>query len=206
MSLNRTFPNLRTLGWSVHRKPTFKTIVSQSVGGQESRLSLWKNPIWEFDLTYEVLSDEPNGGITALGIIMGFYLEAQGQGQDFLLNLQDLTLNPTDGPVVGQVIGVGDGATTSFQLTRSIGTFTEDVQVPNVVTALYIDDAEQDTGWDIGANGAIVFTTAPDAGVTIKADFTWYYRVRFADDALDFENFSFLLYACQQVNLIQVRT
>jgi uncharacterized protein (TIGR02217 family) len=206
MSLTSTFPKLSGLGWSVTRKPTFKTIISQAVAGQESRLTLWKNPIWEFDLTYEVLSDVPNGGITPLAVIMGFYLQAQGSGQDFLLNLQDLTLNPSDGNIVGQIIGTGDGATTGFQLTRSIGAWREDVQVPNIVSAIYVDDAEVDTGWLVGPNGVIIFAAAPAAGATIKADFSWYYRVRFADDSLDFENFSFLLYQCQQVNLLQVRT
>lgn len=207
--MNITFPaTLPGLGWSVTRKPTFKTLTQQAVGGQEARLSLWKNPLWEFELTFDYLKDVSvlNNAPTPLAVLMGFYLQAQGAGQDFLLRLADLTQNPSDGAIAGQAIGTGDGTATNFQLVRSIGAWQEDIQNPDAVSNIYVNGAEQDSGWLIAPNGIITFAAAPAAGAIITADFTWFYRVRFADDSLEFENFSFLLYQLQQLNLIQVRT
>jgi hypothetical protein len=44
-----SFPTLAGLGFSVHKKPMFSTIVAQHVSGREVRDALYQNPIWEFE-------------------------------------------------------------------------------------------------------------------------------------------------------------
>src|SRR5579862_2349234 len=46
-----SFPTLAGLGWSVHKKPVFSTVVASHVSGREVRDALYQNPIWQFELT-----------------------------------------------------------------------------------------------------------------------------------------------------------
>ena len=55
MTTPPSFPTLTGLGWSVHKKPLFSTIVAAHVSGREVRNALYQNPIWQFELTYEGL-------------------------------------------------------------------------------------------------------------------------------------------------------
>ena len=50
-------PALPGQGWSVHKKPTFATIVASHVSGREVRDALYVNPIWQFELTFDGLDE-----------------------------------------------------------------------------------------------------------------------------------------------------
>jgi uncharacterized protein (TIGR02217 family) len=52
--------------------------------------------------------------------------------------------------------------------------------------------------------GLVTFETPPPAGEAVSADFTYYFRVRFADDTAEFENFMFQLWSLRQVKLQSV--
>ena len=134
MSAPPVFPQLAGQGWSVHKKPTFSTIVASHVSGREVRDARYTNPIWQFELTFNGLdatSDGRHGGLGASSLqsLMGLYLLCQGQYGSFLY------YDPSDYAVSGQVFGTGDGATTTFQLQRSLGGFSEPISQPFTAAA-----------------------------------------------------------------------
>jgi uncharacterized protein (TIGR02217 family) len=208
------FPTLPGLGWSVSKAPRFATRIQRAVSGRELRVVDQPNPIWTWTLTYSMLRDEhdtraasgPGVGYDELRTLMGFFLQQQGAFQPFLFD------DPTDDTVSAQAIGTGNGSTTVFQLVRSMGValpgggFAEAVTAPNAVSAIYFDGIVQiASGYSIDpTTGLVTFTTPPPAAQLITADFTYYFRVRFADDTADFENFLYQLWALKQVKLQSV--
>jgi uncharacterized protein (TIGR02217 family) len=166
------------------------------------------NPIWTWTLTYTLLRDQhdtrgPNGlgaGYDELRTLAGFFLAQQGSFQAFLFD------DPTDDRTSAQAIGTGNSSATVFQLVRSFGGFTEPVTAPNAVTALYFNGVLQSASlYSVDpATGLVTFTTAPPTGQLITADFTYYFRVRFADDTAEFENFMYQLWSLNQVKLQSV--
>jgi hypothetical protein len=55
-----SFPTLAGLGWSVHKKPVFSTIVASHASGREVRDPLYQNPIWQFELTFDAMDSTAN--------------------------------------------------------------------------------------------------------------------------------------------------
>jgi uncharacterized protein (TIGR02217 family) len=208
------FPTLPGLGWSVSKAPRFATRIQRAVSGRELRVIDQPNPIWTWTLTYSLLRDEhdtraasgPGVGYDELRTLMGFFLQQQGAYQPFLLD------DPTDDQASAQAIGTGDGGTTVFQLVRTMGAalpaggFAEPITAPNAISTIYFDGVRQSTsGYSVDpATGLITFTTPPPAGQLITVDFTYYFRVRFADDSAEFENFLYQLWALKQVKLQSV--
>lgn len=215
---NLLFPKIRGLAWSITKTPTFNTDIQESLAGREVRAQNFQNPIWEFTLSYEYLSNDPRlrdeNQQTALETIVGFFLARGGQFDDFLLNESDLTGRLEDSVYSGQPIGTGDGITKSFQLVRNIGGFLEAVQNPmNQTATVYVSGAAKLQGTDYTiANGVVSFVAPPAAGTPITADFVALHRVRFdvgtsrsGKEGIEFNNFCYNLYQCKEVQLMSVR-
>jgi uncharacterized protein (TIGR02217 family) len=202
------FPALPGLGWSVTKAPRFATRVQRAVSGRELRVLDQPYPIWTWTLTYTVLRDKwdtrGSGGLGAgydeLRTLAGFFLQQQGALQPFLFD------DPTDDAVTAQPIGIGDASTSVFQLVRSMAGFAEPILAPDLVAAVYFNGVVQSaSGYAVdGATGLVNFTTPPPAGQTITADFTYWFRVRFADDTAEFDNFMYQLWQLKQVKLQSV--
>ena len=202
------FPALPGLGWSVTKAPRFATRIQKAVSGRELRVLDQPYPIWVWTLAYSMLRDKHDtrgaGGLGAgfdeLRTLAGFFLQQQGALQPFLFD------DPTDDTVTGQSIGTGNSSTTVFQLVRSFGGFSEPTVAPNTVSAIYFNGVLQSSsGYTVDpATGLVTFTTAPPTGQAITADFTYYFRVRFADDTAEFENFMYQLWQLKQVKLQSV--
>ena len=52
---------------------------------------------------------------------------------------------------------------------------------------------------DAAGPGALKFTTAPGLGVSVTADFSYYFPCRFDEDALDFEKFMSAVYSLKKM-------
>ena len=212
--MTATFPTLPGLGWSVSKAPRFATRIQRAVSGRELRVLDQPNPIWTWTLTYSMLRDQndtraasgPGVGYNELRTLMGFFLQQQGAFQPFLFD------DPSDDSASAQAIGTGDGGTTVFQLVRTMGLslpgggFAEPITAPNAVSTIYFDGVRQSvSGYSVDpATGLVNFTSPPPASQLVTADFTYYFRVRFADDSADFENFLYQLWALKQVKLQSV--
>jgi uncharacterized protein (TIGR02217 family) len=201
-------PAVPGLGWSVSKAPRFATRVQKAISGRELRVADQILPVWIWTLTYPFLRDaHDTRGQGGLGVgydelrtLAGFFLQQQGSFQPFLFD------DPTDDTVTAQAIGTGNSSATVFQLVRSFGGFTEPVVAPNAVTAIYFNGVLQSAShYSVDpATGVVTFTTAPPTGQAITADFTYYFRVRFADDTSEFENFMYQLWSLKQLKLQSV--
>ena len=208
------FPALPGLGWSVSKTPRFATRVQRAVSGRELRVLDQPNPLWSWTLTYALLRDKndtrapsgPGAGYDELRTLMGFFLQQQGAFTPFLYD------DPTDDQVTAQAIGTGNGSATIFQLVRSLGAslpgggFAEPVTAPNALAAIYFNGVRQSSSsYSLDpATGLVTFTSPPPASQLVTADFTYYFRVRVADDSADFENFLYQRWALRQVKLQSV--
>lgn len=175
---NAVFPSLIGLGWSVFRTSMWSTLRQQSASGKRMALGLWSSPIYQWDLSFDVLRSGLIMGVTYTEQqqVLGFYNARQGRLDTFLYTDAD------DNSVTGQALGTGNGVTTIFQLLRTLGGFVEPVNAPNAVTAVYLNGVLQSGGaWSVdAATGLLTFVAAPGGGVSITADFTYYFRCEFA--------------------------
>src|SRR5579863_4568731 len=197
------FPALPGLGWSVTKAPRFATRVQRAVSGRELRVLDQPYPIWTWTLIYTLLRDKwDTRGAGGLGVgydelrtLAGFFLQQQGTFQPFLFD------DPSDDAVTGQAIGSGDASTSIFQLVRNMAGFAEPITAPNTLSAVYFNGVLQSpSGYTVdAATGLVTFATAPPASEAITADFTYWFRVRFADDTAEFENFMYQLWQLKQV-------
>ena len=208
---NLLFPDLRGLAWDYTLAPMFSTGVQQATGGREVRVAFWSAPLWKISLTYSYLHDDgqhvDQNGYSELQQIAGFFLARQGQFDSFLIDLAQLTRKPLDSTVSGQPIGIGDNSTTSFQLVRNIGGYLEQVQNPAGQSAtVYVASVKKTAGTDYTiTNGMVSFASPPATGAAVTADFQWLWRVRFAQDSEEFDNFMYQLWECKKVELVSVR-
>ncbi len=207
MTTPPSFPTLAGLGFSVHKKPRFSTLVASHVSGREVRDPLFQNPIWEFELTFEGLTSEAtpsaayaNLGASSLQSLMGFFLQNQGQYGTFLY------ADPTDNTATNTQLAIGDGSTDSFTFARFMGAFLEPVGWVTAVSNVYLNGASQGSGWSLSTPNLLVFNSAPGAGVTIAATFTYAFQCRFDSDDMDFEQFMSALWKVDSLKFRSVRT
>jgi uncharacterized protein (TIGR02217 family) len=202
------FPTLPGLSWNVTKSPTFQTRVQRAVSGRELRALDYPYPLWQFTLIFDLLRDNPAAGYDELRTLMGFFMLCQGAFGTFLFR------DPSDDRVVGQEIGLGNASATVFQLQRAMGTalpgggFIEPIVAPNIVSAVYLDGITQSpTTYSVDAQtGLVTFATPPGSGLTITADYSYYFRCRFVDDSYAFENFMFQLWQLKKLTFISVRS
>lgn len=183
------FPSLIGVAFPVARQAIFSTRVQKSVSGREVRIADYPFPIWEWTLPFDYLP------AADWATLMGFILARQGAWDSFLYD------DPTDDSVTGQAIGAGDGATTAFQLVRSLGALSEPILAPELVSAVYLNGvAQASSAYSVDTStGVLSFGTAPALGVAISADFSYYFRCRFVDDGAAFEEFMNKIWRAKQV-------
>ena len=193
------FPSLAGLGWSVKRSPVWKTRAQQAISGKETRVADWSYPAWQWALTFDFL--RATSTASEFQSLAGFFNRCQGAFGTFLYADAD------DNAVTGQLLGAGDGATTAFQLVRAFGGFIEPVLAPNVVSVIYLAGvAQSPSSYSVDpTTGLLTFTAAPASDAAIAADFSYYFRCRFAEDTVDFEKFMATLYRAQKLAFVSLK-
>jgi uncharacterized protein (TIGR02217 family) len=206
MTTPPSFPTLAGLGWSVHKKPVFSTVVASHVSGREVRDALYQNPIWQFELTFDGLSSSPTSypglGANSMQALMGFFLEMQGQFGVFLYT------DPTDNTAVNtNTFATGDGSTTTFTFARFMGSFVEPVGWVTALTDVYVNGSVVSSStYSLSTPNSLVFTSAPAANATVGADFTYAFQCRFDSDDQDFEEFMSNLWKVDGIKFKSLRT
>lgn len=89
-----------------------------------------------------------------------------------------------------QVIGTGDGSTTTFALRKVYGAilpYTRTITKPVAGSVkIALDGVEQGSGWSVNnLTGVVTFATAPSSSVSVTAGFLFDVPVRFAAQRLD---------------------
>jgi len=113
-----------------------------------------------------------------------------------------------------QVIGTGDGSTSTFQLAKAYGPAgatgdslqTRLITRPQTGTVLVaVNGVPQTTGWILQPGGVIAFATAPSVGATITAGFLFDVPVRFESDKLQTSGTTFAAGEAPSVPLVEIR-
>lgn len=160
------FPETINLVYPLAVEPEFRTVVSETDGAAEQRRSKWVFPRFNVRGTARPLS------ATAANDLWNFYIARRGSAEAFWF--YDRTADAVATAWKGLYVGVGDGATTIFDLPgKSTSSRT-----------VYLDGVSQSTGFEYltgGGDGSadrVSFTVAPAAGVLITCDFTGRLRIR----------------------------
>lgn len=192
------------------KTPHFACIIQTPVSRRgEIRVTSQLYPIWDI----EIPLDWADGGERIPGslyqYLLGMWLSMSGQLSDFLYtDPNDNTIGSSEGP---QQFATGDGTTTVFQLVRPIGIGYDIVQNLNGTPVLYSQPASGGTptlisssAYTIDSQGVVTFTTAPASGVILSWTGSWYYRVRFSDDSVTFEQMMSNLWESKALKLTSV--
>lgn len=193
---NNIFPTMPGLTWNVIKTPQWKTGVQTSVSGKELRTAYRSRPIWRFSMGYEVLRG--GNGFTELQQMIAFYNLRQGAFDSFLL------LDDSDKTATTQQFGTGDGTTKTFPLLHAIQGWVEPIGYcasPQVYVAGVLKTLTTHYTTD---GASVTFVTAPTSGQALTWTGTFYYRVRFEKDMLDFDQFLKDLWQLKKCELLGV--
>lgn len=195
---NAVFPALPGLEIGVSRSPVWSTTKKPSVNGREYRSANMSYPSYAIKLSFSVLRQTT--GFTEFSDLVGFFNARQGSFDSFLWT------DPDDNSVIEQAIGVGDGATASFQLIRSFGGFVEPVFDVNSAPLISVSGVLMTVGVDyfVSATGVVTFAVAPGPGPLTWTG-TFYRRVRFAKDSAEFSKFLWNLWNLKSLELVSVK-
>lgn len=163
--------------------PGFNTNIIETDSGAEQRIQRWDQPRHMYDVAWGVKS------LADLIEVRNFYIARNGCAYAFRYN-DPLDHNSASG--VGsysntdQVIGVGDGSTTEFQLVKKYvqgpGTVTRTITKP-ITVVIAFNGINQTSGWLFdNSTGIVTFSSAPSIGVLITAGFDFDVPVRFGKE------------------------
>jgi uncharacterized protein (TIGR02217 family) len=179
----QVFPLLSGQGFWASKSPKWNTTVKSAASGRQIRGTQQGQPIWQFKVGYEYIRDRSPSQMD-LGTLFAFFNNCQGQLNDFYL------LDPFDNAVTAQQIATGDGSTTNFQLTRSVGAgspypFVEPVY--GAVTGLqaFVNGTLQTTQCQLLPLGVLNFASPPAAGAVLTWSGQFYFLCHFTQDVLD---------------------
>lgn len=179
------FPSLQTvLAWPVNRTSMWDTVKNDALSGKRVRYSNRSYPTYQWEVSFNVLRSA------------AAFQEWQ-RLQDFLNNLYGgvgmfLYDDPNDDTSAGCNFGTGDGATTTFQLVRTLpgGTFGEPVFFPNVISNISAGGTPvSPSDYTVNPYGTITFASAPNGGAALTWIGTFYWGCRIDDDGTPFANF-----------------
>jgi uncharacterized protein (TIGR02217 family) len=198
------FPTLVGLAMTWKRAPVWNTKILESASGKESRTTFYSWPRYIYTGSYDVLIGQTAspGAATANGwaILNDFFNARSGAFDDFLLDDTDYNTE------TAQNFGTGTGAATQFQLVGSLGTDTEPIQDLNGAIQVF-DNAVLVSGanYSVGATGIVTFTTPPVSGHALTWTGSFYRRVRFLQDTLEFEKFAKNFWLLKQIQLKSIK-
>jgi uncharacterized protein (TIGR02217 family) len=192
------------IGAEASAAPGFSTNVVTSASGHEQRNANWQQGRLRFDAGPGVRGD------AELGDLLEFFRARRGSAVAFRFRDPfDHSSNSMTGTPIAldQLLGVGDGAATSFPLIKAYGD-GERRRVTRPVAGtvrVAIDGDEQPSGWTLAPLGIVQFDEPPDAGAEVRAGFLFDTPVRFAEDRLDINRASYLAGEAPSVPLIEIR-
>lgn len=170
-----TFTPSPTMGWP-SRSVIWQTLKHQAVSGKVSALQEWSSPRYRYTVGFSGLRSD--AVLQEWQSFLAFYNGVGGSAQVFYYD------DPFDDTVTAEVFGAGNGVDTEFQLTRSLGGFTEPVYRATI-TSITINGVPTVAYTESG--GLITFTVAPAAASAIAWTGTFEWICRFDDDILEFE-------------------
>lgn len=117
----------------------------------------------------------------------------------------------TDYSAETELIGLGDGATKQFQLTKTYdsGGVSETREITKPVAdslTLALDGLATGSGWSLDpTTGVVTLSTAPAVGVAISASFSFDVPVRFDTDHMDLSLQTYDRGVWPQIPIVEIR-
>lgn len=193
------FPDTLSLG--SHGGPLFRTQVVAARSGAEQRNQAWSQPLAVYEVglvTQEAL---------ATNALRRFFRSiAMGRRHGFRL----LDRLPGEATGFWEVLGVGDGVTTAYQLVKhypvggyeTVRTITK--PAPGT-TRIRLDTPETGAFTVDTTTGMVTMTSAPAVDVTVRAWFQFHVPVRFDTDHLDITAIEPGLFSWPSIRLVETR-
>lgn len=191
--------------------PERRTEIVVLGSGYEERNSRWADSKRRYDAGYGIK------GLDDLHAVLAFFEERRGRLHAFRWkDWSDYkSCAPSETPTAfDQEIGVGDGATSAFQLTKTYGSAyapwerTIALPVPGTVTVA-VDGVVQDAGdYALGTNtGLVAFLpgAVPPLDAPVTAGFEFDVPVRFDTDRLEIDLSDFEAGSIPQIPILEVR-
>lgn len=196
---NAVFPTLPGLKWGTKKTPVWSTNIQKSSNGREVRAAYYSYPQWRFSLSFEVLRTRST--VNELQQLAGFFNARRGSFESFLYE------DPTDNTVTDQLIGQVRAGVTKYQLVRNFGGFIEPVLAVKGNPVVKVNGQVKQRGRDYSITdmGQVIFHTPQTTGHNITWSGGFYFRVRFAADSADFENFIGHLWNAKKIELVSVK-
>jgi uncharacterized protein (TIGR02217 family) len=192
------------IGQDASVAPSFSTNIVTSASGYEARNANWAQARLRFDAGPGVR------GEGELETLLAFFRARRGPAVAF--RFRDPFDNSSNGMTgaptpTDQTIGSGDGAATSFALTKDYGG-GEQRRITRPISGsvrVAINGSEVTTGWMLQDRGFVQFDGAPPAGAALTAGFLFDVPVRFANDQIEVNRSTFLAGEAPSVPLLEVR-
>ena len=171
--------------------------------GKEVRNARWSRSRRRWDVGSAV------SNLADLQILLNFFEARQGRLYGFRFrDPMDFSSALPGQPVSAddQVLGLGDGSRTMFQLCKDYSGVERSISKPVVGTVrIALDGEEQSAGWSVDqSSGEIRFDAAPEADIQVTAGFEFECPVRFENDQINGVIESFGVGRVASVSLIEL--
>ncbi|WP_010161243.1 DUF2460 domain-containing protein [Sphingomonas sp. PAMC 26617] len=188
------------LGQEAEVSPEFSTAIVTSGGGFESRNASWAEARTRYDVGPGVRSEAD------IAVLLGFFRARMGPARGFRMRDPfDATSGAATPTPLDQQIGIGDGVTVRFALTKRYGDALRRITRPVAGSVRVAVGTAETAAFSVQAGGWVTLDTAPAAGVVVSAGFQFDVPVRFAEDRLSVSRATFLAGTAASVPLIEVR-
>ncbi len=195
------------LGLDASVGPEFSTAIIVTASGREQRNSAWADARLTYDAGLGLRSEDD------LKTLISFFRARRGPAAGFRLRDPLDDTSAADGGDPGpddQLLGMGDGVTTRFALTKHYG-LDDDPQTRRITRPLTgsvrvsVDGAEQLTGWVLEPGGWINFAAPPPDGNAVSAGYRFDVPVRFAEDRLQLSLAAFRAGEMPNIALVEIK-
>ena len=195
------------IGRKASVQPGFSTAVVTTASGHEQRNADWASGRMRYDAGPGVRSEADMQSLIA------FFRARRGAAKAFRFrDPLDFSSNGMGGvpTALDQLIGVGNGAATSFPLVKRYG-IGADAEVRRITrpevgsVVVAVAGVAQLSGWSLGGGGVVQFTVPPANGAQVTAGFRFDVPVRFAEDSLTIDAVNFAAGEAGSVALVEVR-
>lgn len=180
--------------------PEYSTDIVITQGGYEQRNSNWQEARASYNVAHGVKTQ------AQLDILIAFFRARKGRADGFRFK------DWTDYRAQGQLLGLGDGIRTQFQLVKHYSSGAVDqartIHKPVAGTlAVYLDALLQDESLYAldAATGILTFDTPPASGGEVTADFEFDVPVRFDTDCLSASLDSYGSHSWYDIPLVEIR-
>ncbi|MDU4960044.1 MAG: DUF2460 domain-containing protein [Sporomusaceae bacterium] len=187
------------ISYGVTGGPEYSTDVVITGSGYEQRNVNWSQARCKYQAAHGVKNENQ------MKRLLAFFRARRGKAYGFRFK------DWLDYTGTGEIIGVGDGTTTAFQLIK---TYTDDAGYTEVrkirkpvegTVKVYVDNVRQTTLSVNATTGIMTFTVAPAQNAVITADYEFDVPVRFDTDHCPQSIKEWDLYSWDNIPLIEIR-